>query len=110
MPVPVIVYGNPCDGITIIGPFASTRSAEEWAKTRLDNSDGDYSWSTPLFSPEEFLKTKTERIKSNVINKVARRSRSKIFEKKQLFVAERCQSMRLFEVFSFKRFRRANPA
>ena len=63
MPTPVIVHGNPCDGITIIGPFESPHEAEEWAETNLDRSDGDHFWSTPLYSPKEFLQNKSERAK-----------------------------------------------
>ena len=63
MPAPVIVHGNPCDGITIIGPFKSPREAEEWAEANLDQSDGDHFWSTPLYQPEEFLMNKSERAK-----------------------------------------------
>ena len=66
MPAPVIVHGNPCDGITIIGPFSSPHEAKEWAKTNLDCSDGDHFWSTPLYSPDEFLENKTERVQSIV--------------------------------------------
>ena len=86
MPVPVIVHGNPCDGITIVGPFRSLPEAEQWAEANLDQSDGDRFWSTPLYSPDEFFKNKAERVKSRVIDdQLAKSVKSRSLRSKRFF-------------------------
>jgi hypothetical protein len=105
MPIPVIVHGNPCDGITIIGPFESPRSAEEWAKANLDGSDGDHFWSTPLYSPDEILQNRPERIKSGIVNQTPGWSKIVTFDNQHYPVHERRRSGRLAGIFQLKRFR-----
>jgi hypothetical protein len=60
MPIPVIVYGNPCDGISVIGPFESLEDATDWAEENLDEADGNFFWPTPLFLPDEFISGKND--------------------------------------------------
>jgi hypothetical protein len=56
MTIPVIAYGNPIDGITIIGPFKTLDQATEWAEANLEDADPErFFCPVPLFSPEEFL-------------------------------------------------------
>jgi hypothetical protein len=55
MAIPVIVYGNPCDGITMIGPFKSLDDAVKWAEDNLEETNGNFFWPAPVLSPSEFL-------------------------------------------------------
>jgi hypothetical protein len=107
--MPVIVHGNPCDGISIIGPFKSPRDAERWAEANLDRSDGDHFWSTPLYSPDEFLSNKTEQVRPNVdANQAGRRRKSEDLGNNGFFAGGQRQSGRLPRRFPFSWFRLAN--
>lgn len=54
----VVVYGNPFDGMTIVGPFTTGVEAVEWASDHLKRDDW---WAMPLVSQdsEEVLATLT---------------------------------------------------
>ena len=100
MPTPVIVYGNPCDGITVIGPFGTVRDAEAWAKARLDTSDGDQFWSTPLYSPDEFMKNKTESVKPTTVIHTTGQTKGRAL--KRFFIGGRWRSRPLSGIFAVR--------
>lgn len=51
MGMSVVVFGNPVDGIQVIGPFDTGEDATRWAD--LVFNDGDW-WVVPLEATEEF--------------------------------------------------------
>ena len=46
----VVIFGNPIDGMSIIGPFNHAPEAVDWAD---ENADGTW-WVAPLHHQEEF--------------------------------------------------------
>jgi len=57
---PVIIYGNPPDGFTLIGPFETLDAATQWAEENLEQEGDKFFWPAPLFEPDEFLRGSDE--------------------------------------------------